>query len=158
MSASAIPAIIDALVTTWSGAVTTAAVHDGFGESTDGTPDLMVGIDDPFPDMNPTQAVMSSQTMAALGTQRSRDQSGSITCAVYVSNPDTGNSGQKAARTAAYEILGTVGDLLRADPTAGVSGFSFLTCQIGDERLSQSKTATSSGVRLVFTISFQARI
>jgi hypothetical protein len=158
MSASAIPAIIDALVSAWTDAVPTAAVHDGFGVSADGTPDLMVGIDDPFPDQDPTQAVMSTQVMAALGTQRTREQNGSITCAVYVSDPDTGNSGQKTARTTAYGILETVGDLLRADPTAGVSDFSYLVCQIGQERLSQVKTATSSGVKLVFTINFQARI
>lgn len=161
MATSVIPLLIDALFTQATSTLTDRLVTDGYGATNDYNPNvLMVGVDDPDDRASATSSD-TEQSMATMGTPRSRDQQGSITCAALSWRGDTD---QKAARDAAYATLAAVENLLRADPTLGVGQPGRVVCQLGDERLSQNQYAatddTAGGVDalVIFTVNFRARI
>lgn len=161
MATSVIPTLLDALVTQATAALPDRLVVDGFGVTSDYNPNvLMVGVDDPG-QADSAQSSDSSQSMATTGTPRSRTQTGSVTLAALSWRGDVD---QKAARDAAYATLAAVENLLRTDPTLGIAAPGRMTCQLGDERLSQNQYAatddTAGGVDalLIFTITFIARL
>lgn len=155
MPTSAIPDIIDALVEQCSTALSGATVYDGFGVSDQAGDFLMVGVDDPNqPDA--ASSADSSQSPATLGTDRSRDETGSITCAALSSN---GNSDQKAARDAVFAIAAGVADLCRANPSLGITGYPLLVTGYGDDqRLIQNQYEDGADAILIFTVRFRARL
>ena len=158
MATSAIPVLIDALVTQATAALTDRLVIDGFGVTDDANPNiLMVGVDDPGAQTS-AQSSETSQEAATLGTNRSRDQRGAITCAALSWTGDTSTSNQKAARDAVYATLAAVENILRTDPSLGVTGFPLLVCQLGDERLSQNQYEDGCDALLIFTVNFRARL
>lgn len=161
MGTSVIPTVIDALVTQATAALTGVTVLDGYA-----TPDgsasnfLYIGVDDP----QTTQAAQTSdteQTAATMGTPRSRDQRGTVTCAAL---SWSGGTDQKAVRDAAYATVAAVENLLRADPALGTGMAGRLVCQLGSETLSQNQyqgddnTAGGCDALVIFTVAFRARI
>lgn len=161
MATSAIPVLIDALVTQARASLPNCLVIDGFGVTNDANPNvLMVGVDDPD-SQSAADSTDSAQEMATAGTPRTRDQQGTITCAALSWN---GGGNQKAVRDAAYATLAAVENLLRLDPRLGLTSFPLLVCQLGDDRLSQNQyvaTDTTTGgvdALVIFTVKFQARI
>lgn len=161
MGTSVIPALIDALVTQSTSALPDRLVVDGYGATSDYNPNvLMVGVDDPG-ESSSAQSSDADQEMATTGTPRSRTQAGSVTLAALSWRGDVD---QKAARDAAYATQAAVENLVRADPTLGIATPGRMTCQMGNERLTQNQYAatddTAGGVDalLIFTVTFTARI
>lgn len=161
MGTSVIPALIDALVTQSTSALPDRLVVDGYGATSDYNPNvLMVGVDDPG-ESSSAQSSDADQEMATTGTPRSRTQTGSVTLAALSWRGDVD---QKAARDAAYATQAVVENLVRADPTLGLATPGRMTCQMGNERLTQNQYAatddTAGGVDalLIFTVTFTARI
>ena len=151
MATSVVPALIDALFAAAVAALPNARVSDGVGVSSDPGDFLMIGVSDDGP--NPSTAVSSRQTWAnANGT--TRDESGNITCMAVSWN---GNADAKAARDSAYATKAAVENLLRANPSLGVSGV--LWTSVGtDESLDQNQDDLGALAILVFTIAYRARI
>lgn len=155
MGHSAIPAVIDALVERATAALPDINVYDGFGIPGDLDEDaLMIGVDAPSSPGSANSAG-SSQTMAVLGTDRARDQTGSVTCAALSWN---GDADQKAARDAAYAVVAAVEDLLRTDPTLGVAAPGRSVCQMGSETLTQSQYEGGTDALIIFTVDFAVRL
>jgi hypothetical protein len=155
MAVSIVPALIDAIVTQATAALSDVLVLDGFGVSDAPAPDLlMVGVDDGESTVAATSTAVS-QTMATLGTARSRDQQGQVWCWAYSWN---GNTDQKAARDSVYTTFEAVADLCRTDPTFGVGLPGRVVCQIGDENLSQDQDESGAKALLIFSVNFTARI
>jgi hypothetical protein len=153
MATSIIPSLLDALVTECSAALTTVAVHDGYGVSGDVHDNLMIGVDDPFSDQAAPTAE-SQQSWANVGSGRSRDESGDVTCAAYATS---GTTDQAAVRAAAFAITEAVENLLRTDPTVGLG--DTVRTQFGtDQRFLQDQDEDGAWALIVFTIHFDARI
>lgn len=161
MATSVVPALIDALVTQATAALPDRLVVDGYGVTSDTNQNvLMVGVDDPDSGQS-ANSQTGEQTMATMGTPRSRDEEGDVTCAALSWN---GNTDQKAARDAAYATVAAVETILRADPTLGVGQPGRVVCQLGGHTLSQNQyadTDTQAGgcdALVIFTVHFKARI
>lgn len=155
MSVSTIPALIDALVAQATTALAgTATVYDGYPDTKDPSAFLAVGVDDPESQAS-ASSVSGQQSMATMGTDRSRDEVFSLTCAAYAWNSD---ADQKAARDDAAAILEAVATLLRADPTMGVGLPGRVVCQIDTVSLSQDKNANGADALFIFAIANKARI
>lgn len=153
MATSVLPALIPALVTAF-GAAGAASVRDGFGPSDSPGDYLMVGVDDPNA-IGPTASATSDQSMATMGTRRSRDEVGDVTCLALCWN---GDSDQKAARDAVFAMTAMVEATLRADPTVGgVPGL--LWAEYGTRlTLTQNQDEDGALAWLVFLVHFKARI
>jgi hypothetical protein len=161
MATSPIPTLIDALFTQATAALPDRLVVDGFGATNDYNSNvLMVGVDDPDATSS-ARSVDTGQSPGPMATTRPRDEQGSITCAAL---SWTGSTDQKAARDAAFATLAAVENLLRADPTIGVTGYRRLVLSIGSLSLSQNQYAatenTAGGVDalLIFNVDYIARI
>lgn len=155
MGHSAIPAVIDALVERATAALPNINVYDGFGIPGDLDEDaLMIGVGDRSASA-PANSAGSSQTMAVLGPDRSRDQTGSVTCVALSWN---GDADQKAARDAAYAVVAAVEDLLRTDPTLGVAAPGRSVCQMGSEDLDQGQYEGGADALIIFTVEFAVRL
>lgn len=152
MSTSAIPDVIDALVTACTSALTNISVYDGWGVSDDPGDFLMIGVDDP--DANNETNSGSSQQDWANATGTKRNESGDISCAALSWN---GDSDQKAARTAVFATTAAVEDVLRSDYTLGLP--TLLWTSYGTStQLTQSVNSTGAMALVVFKVHFEARI
>src|SRR5689334_3843760 len=98
MATSAVPALIDALVSAADAALSNVAVYDGVGNSDDPGDFLMVGVDDPDR-TDDVASASATQQWAGVGNASARDEEGDVTCAALSWN---GNSNQKQARDGAY--------------------------------------------------------
>lgn len=152
MSTSAIPAVIDALFTAATTALSNIKVYDGYGVSEDPGDFLMVGVEDPDYDAAANSA-NSRQSWATIGAG-SRDEEGEITCAALSWN---GNADQKAARTGAFAIVAAVENLCRANPALGVSTVLWTGVGTDTELLQQQGEGGASAI-VIFKIAFRARI
>lgn len=156
MATSAVPAVIDALVTLSRAALPGVTVIDGSGTDF-GTAGnyLLIGVDDP--DRLDSQfAADAEQSWGPIGN-RARNEVGNINCVAY---SWTGNTDQKAVRDAAYATVAAVENLLRNDPTLGMPTVLLEGAQFGTtQQLAQSQVAaTGSSARLNFQVHFSARI
>lgn len=154
---SAIPAVIDALVAQADAALTSVTVYDGFGISDDPGDFLMVGVDDADL-LDAATSAESSQVPATMGTLRTRQETGTVTCLALSWN---GDADMAAARTAAFATANEVSDLIRADPSLGLGApdFRLLVAGYGgSERLMQNQDEDGAEAALVFTVTFTAQI
>lgn len=153
MATSIIPALIDALVTRCEAALTAVAVHDGYGVSGDVVDNLMIGVDDPFSDQaSPTAE--AEQSWANVGSGRTKDETGNITCCAYATS---GGTDQKAVRDAAYAITEAVENLLRTDPEVGLG--PTVRTEFGTaQKFLQDQDQDGAWALIVFDIHFDARI
>lgn len=152
MATSVVPALIDALVSTFTSAITTARVYDGFGSTEDPGDFLMVGVEDPDLEGSAFAADVTQDWTNANTTARS--ESGDITCAALSWN---GNTDQKAARDAVYAVLAAAETALRNNPSVGLA--NVLWTSFGTNlQLSQNQTTTSALAMVIFRIHFEARI
>lgn len=152
MGASAIPAVIDALVAAATTALPNIKVYDGVGDSQDPGDYLMVGVDDPD-GTRPANAADSMQDWAnATGT--ARNEHGDVTCAAVSWN---GDGDPKAARDAVFATAAAVEDLLRANVSLGVP--TLLWTSYGTAtKLTQASNSTGALAQLVFRVHYEARI
>ena len=153
MSTSAVPSIIDALVTAARAALTDVAVYDGYGVSDDPGDFLMIGVED-VDGQDQARSADSSQTWAGTGIGAPRDESGEITCAALSWN---GDADQKAARDGAYAITAAVENLLRENPALGLPTVLW-TGYGSSTQLTQDQSDGGAMALVVFRIAFRARI
>jgi hypothetical protein len=152
MATSALPAVIDALVTLATAALPSVTVIDGVGISGSPGDYLMIGVDDPDAD-RPATAGDVQQVRATMSG--ARDETGTVTCCAYSWN---GNGDQKAARDAAFATVAAVENILRTtSPTLGVS--AVLKTEFGDRTtVSQAQTETGTDCLVIFSVAYLARI
>ena len=153
---SAVPAIIDWLLTGATAALPNATVVDGPGAGDFATPQdvLMIGVENPFGlGNNAAELAANTQQSWAHAAGTARDERGSITCVATSWNPE-GN--QKAARDATFALVAEVERLLRADPRMGG-----LVVQAGfgeTANYSQMQGDTGAAALLSFSVTFHARL
>ena len=152
MGTSAVPDVIDALVTACTAALPNAKVYDGFGISDDPGDFLMIGVDDPDAADKANSAESEQAWANADGT--ARDETATITCAALSWN---GDANQKTARDGAYAITAAVENLLRANPSLGLP--TVLWTSFGtSSQLTQVQDEQGALALLVFRIQFRARL
>lgn len=155
-STSVVPDLIDALFTKATDALEGVTVYDGFGVTNDPGDFLMIGVEDPD-SQDAAYSAETEQDWAEVGANlgsAERDETGTLTCAALSWN---GDANQKQARDAAYAITSKLEDLLRADPTLGLT--SLLWTSFGtSSQLSQAQDSQGALALLVFRIYFRARI
>ena len=150
MSTSQLPAVIDALVSTLTSGLT-VPVYDGPLPAWMDAQFVIVGDDgDPTTD----DAANVTQTWAGIG-KRSRDEDGALTC---VAVAQSGDLGAKTVRDQAYALLADCENALRTDPTLGGVLASPGVAQVTSHDLHQQTTSRGQLARVVFTVSYQARI
>ena len=158
MSTSAVPLLLDALVSTFTTALATASltagpivVYDGPTTSRDPQGEFVV-VGDNGDVTDDAEASRTEQQWAGIGG-RSKDETGGITCAVVCWS---GDSEFKPLRDRAFVLLGLLETALRANPQLGVLGPPG-HAQIETVDLRQVLVG-GAVVRLVITVTFQARI
>lgn len=151
---SVVPDLIDALVSLSPAYLPSGAlVYDGFGVSMDpGTSYLMVGVENPEAS-NETYAADYHQKWANTGNLR-RDEDGFILCAALAWD---GDAVMKDARDAAYAVVGGVENLLRNNPTLGVSNVLW-TGFGGRVQLTQNQAQNGAIATVLFRVNFRARL
>lgn len=121
MAESRLPAAIDYLVGVFTNSSALQALNvvtwDGPPVSEDYRDAVFVGYDAGGTDSSEFQAATIAQKWAGIG-QRKRDEETQITCAVVVT---MGDPGWKPVRDRAFAILEAVGQILRADPSLGLT-------------------------------------
>jgi hypothetical protein len=153
--ASALPDVIDALVTLSAAALPSLQVYDGIGASDDPGDFLMVGVEDP----DIERAAFSAEVDQARATMSgARDEQGTINCCALSWNGDSTNAGQKAARDAAFATVAAVETILRTtSPTLGVTGV--LRTEFGGRlTVSQAQGDTGASCMVIFSVAYLARI
>ena len=149
---SAVPAVIDALVSAATSALPDVSVSDGYSLADEYGDYLYVGVDDPD-SVNPAQSA-DTQHAWAHANYTTHDQEGTITCAAHSWN---GDADPKTARDAAYAIASTVAQILRDTPSLGIP--TLLWARFGArESLSQGQGPGGASALVVFTIAFRARL
>jgi hypothetical protein len=156
MGTSTVPALIDALTSAADLALSDTNVFDGPGSCDDPGDYLMVGVDDPF---NVTSAVLSAsveQVAGPSGTNRPRDESGTLWCSALSWN---GDADQKVARDRVYAIQAAVENILRANPSLNIAAGGLFYAELGvGGSLKQDQGTDGAMAILAFPISFRARI
>ena len=141
------PAVIDALVTTMTAVLTT---YDGRPVTSDTPSEFAIvgGTDDPD-----DESATAEYEWAGLGA-KARNQRGDVTCCVVVQSGDTDDV--KAKRDRAYVLLNSLETAITANPTlaAVTSG----QCLVTSDTLIQRQSTSGAVARLVFTVTFTARI
>jgi hypothetical protein len=155
MATSALPAVIDALVSLSTAAAPTLTVLDGVGVTGNPGDYLMIGVEDPGTDAAASSADIQ-QTRATMSG--ARDEAGTITCCAYSWSGNSGNAAQKAVRDAAFATVAVVETILRTtSPTLGVSGVH--RTEFGDRTtVSQAQTDTGVDCLVIFSVAYLARI
>lgn len=146
-----LPAAIDAIVASLKAAGLT--VWDGPILSGDYGDAVYVGYD-ADPGIGEEHASTTTQAWAGLG-QRKRDEENQITCAVVTVTGDD-LTAWKPARDAAYALLETVGQVLRADPSLALSPPSVAELRPGD--YFQEPGPAGFQARIVFSIHHKTRV
>lgn len=154
--ASKVPETIDALVAQLRTPLPVeVSLYDGFGISDDPGDYVMVGVE--APDVpGAAFSASSDQKAGPMGSDRSRDENGSVWLAAYSWN---GDIDQKAARDAVYGYMAVVETLLKATPNLGITTGPLYVAQMGDtQRLAQNQTPSGAEALLIFNVQFFARI
>jgi hypothetical protein len=152
MATSVIPALIDAMLSTFAAALPSVRVYDGTGVSDHPGGYLMIGVDDPDSDAFALSADAEQDWADANYTARS--ETGSITCAALSWN---GDGNQKTARDGAYAITAAVETALRSNPSLGLANVLWTSFGTRVE-LSQVQSHQGAAALLVFSISFRAHL
>lgn len=154
MATTALPALIDALVTGARAALpNTTLVYDGFGvDAEPGTSYLMVGVDDP--DARDAAYAATATQEWANANYTARDEEGYVVCAALAWN---GDGDAKAARTAAFATVTAVETLCRTTPSLGVATVLW-TSFGGRIQLSQNQNEHGATALVIFNINYRARI
>lgn len=152
MATSAVPALIDAMFTAFTAALTGVKVYDGFGVSDDPGDFLMIGVEDP--DLEGFGFSADVKQDWANANYTAREESGDIVCAALSWN---GDGNQKVARDAVYATQSAVENVLRGNPSLGVS--TVLWTSFGTSaQLSQIQDHKGCAALLIFRIFFRAQI
>ncbi|WP_374457714.1 hypothetical protein [Nocardioides sp.] len=155
MATSAIPEVIDALVSLANANLSGVIVSDGIGVTDDPGNFLMVGVEDPDLEGAAFSADVKQEWAAANYT--ARDEEGDITCVALGWVGESGSEGQKAARDAVYAITDALETALRANPSLDLP--TVLWTSFGtSSQLSQAQGAGGSSALIVFRIHYRARI
>lgn len=155
MATSVVPALIDALVDRCDAAITAASVYDGYGVTDEPGNFLMIGVEDPD-SQDSASSSDASQDVATMGTNRSRDERGTVSCVALSWN---GNGDQKDARDKVYATTAAVESLLRATPDLGITGYALVVTGFGaDQRLMQNQDDSGAEAAVFFTVRFRARL
>ncbi|WP_084963753.1 hypothetical protein [Thermoactinospora rubra] len=152
MTETRVPAIINALVTLLSADPGLAGkVVDGPPVTNDPLNEaVFIGYDG-----NPEgdgQAAESTQEWAGIG-QRKRDETVQITCAVVVWR---GSTKVQPVRQRVYELLGEVGEVLRADPSLGLPPPTL--AEMASGQLFQSQRQSGIECRIPFVVAVKTRV
>ena len=155
MATSAVPAVIDALVTLARTTLPDALVFDGIGVTNDPGDFLMIGVEDP--DIEGAAFSADSKQEWANANYTARDEEGDITCVALAWVGESGDEGQKAARDAAYAITAALEAALHPNPTLGLSSVLWTSFGVSSQ-LSQAQGKGGSSALIVFRIHFRARL
>jgi hypothetical protein len=153
MSASIVPALIDALKATAISALPNALVLDGVGVTDDPGDYLMIGTDDPD-SADESEAVSMTQTQMAFGSTRPRREQGVIHLAARSID---GGANQKTARDAVYALQEALASALRTGGDLGVTGVLSLS-NGANLRLTQNQDSYGARATLLYDIAFDAQI
>ncbi len=153
MATSALPALINALVTNARNTLTTTDVYDGFGVTSDPAESiLLIGVDNVNADGEAFSA--HAQQQWANANHTSRDEEGHVVCAASSWN---GDGDAKAARDGAFATVAAIENMLRANPSQGVA--SLLWTSMGQSiSLSQWQDDAGATSVVIFTVNYRARI
>ena len=152
MATSAVPALIDAMVSAFVTALPGVKVYDGYGASDDPGDFLMVGVEDP--DLEGFAFSADVRQDWANANYTSRSEEGDIVCAALSWN---GDGNQKAARDAVYATQAGVETALRNNPSLGLA--NVLWTSFGTQaQLSQAQSHEGAVALLIFRIFFRAQI
>lgn len=154
MATSAIPAVIDALFDQSTKALPNANVVDGYGVSGNTGDTLMIGVEDPG-NLDSASSAETDQSAATMGTNRSRDEDGTVVC---VAESWNGNSDQKAARDAAFATVAAVENLIRKTDTPALGVAGVRNARIVSHQLLQDQRNEGAVAFVVFRVGFTARI
>lgn len=151
---SALPDVIDALVTLSAAALPSVRVYDGIGVSDDPGDFLMVGVEDPDIDGAAFSAEVEQSRLAMGGSQQ---EAGTVTCCALSWTGDSTDVGQKAARDAAFTTVAAVETILRTTaPTLDVAAVS--KTEFGDRlTVSQAQDATGASCMVIFSVAYLAQ-
>lgn len=157
---SRVPALIDYLVTLFTGAATLGAatppvtVYDG-PATTEASDQLVlwVGLADPDADGG-QEAAASVQEWAAIGRQ-GRNETTTVHCCAEAWS---GTDDVKAARTAVYGITAAVEALMQADSTQFGGNVLFPAPGYTEGSLWQNNSTVGAVARVPFNLIFQSRI
>lgn len=153
MGTTATFALIDRLVDLYREGLPDVNVVDGDTVSGDLGAWLMVGWDDP--DNDRATAATGAQSWAGLGA-KVRDEEGTVTCLVVVTN---GNNDLKAARATVKAVTDAVENIHRADPNLGAEVPGLLWTGYGTRtELRQWLSTDGAVVTCTFEIAYRARI
>lgn len=152
MTGSAIPAIIDALITTLDAALPGVEVIDGMGATDTGAQRLLfVGLSDPDAD-RPAEAAASDQAWAWLGHMQ-RDETATVHLVAVAWN---GDGDQKRARDEAFGIVDAVAAAITTDPTLG--GVVVQVRAVEGLSLTQAQTDAGALAYVPVSLSCRARL
>lgn len=155
MAETRLPDVIDALIELATAAFDPedVLVSDGYPvNGADGGTVLAIGVDDPADELRADSGEAMQEFANAAG--RSRNEAGTVRCAVSTSN---GDGVPKTARDAAFAVLSGVAAVVRGTSTpfdlpnvwkAGVT----------DVRLYQDQTEDGATALLMFTVTYAARV
>ena len=153
MATTVLPDLIDALVTNARTALPDVLVYDGFGvDAEPGHQYLMIGVDDV--DAKGSAWAANSEQVWANANYTSRDEEGVVVCAALAWN---GDSDPKAARDGAFEVVGAVETMCRANPSLGVAQLLWTSAGHRME-LSQDQGESGAIAVVIFQIRYRARI
>jgi hypothetical protein len=153
VATSALPDLIDALVTGARAALPDTLVYDGFGvDAEPGHSYLMVGVDDV--DARDSAYAATATQEWANANYTARDEEGYVVCAALAWN---GDSDAKAARDEAFTTVAAVENLCRANPSLGVTSLLW-TSFGGRVQLSQNQSEHGATAIVIFQINYRARI
>ena len=155
MATSAVPEVIDALVTLARNTLPGTLVFDGIGMTDDPGNFLMVGVEDP--DLEGAAFSAEVRQEWAYANHTTRNEEGDITCVALAWVGESGSEGQKAARDAAYAITASLEDALRVEPSLGIP--TLLWTGFGtSSQLSQAQDVGGSSAMVIFRIHFRAQL
>lgn len=149
---SLVPALLDALVKTFSEALPEWIVSDGVFIGTERLDQVLeVGVEDPEGARNKTSAVRATSEWVGLGN-RARDQNLTVNCSSMA--VDTAGDAQ-AARNRAYQgVAGCQAELQRDPSIGGV----VVWARLGDEELFQAQGKQGAIALVEFTVAAYGRI
>lgn len=152
-TASAIPAVIDALVASFTAAMPPETVFDGYG-LTEAEPEqyVIVGCQDADSDVI-DEAASSTQGWAWLG-HVARDELIQVKCVAVGWN---GDADIQAARNNAFGALKMITDAIENDPSLGVNASTWVT-GITSTVLRQAQSAMGATATLSFDIEVRSRL
>lgn len=153
MATSALPTLINALVTNATATLADVDVYDGLGVTSDPAQNtLHIGVDDVN---TPAEAFSGhAQQQWANANHTSRDEEGHVVCAAASWN---GDGDAKAARDGAFATVAAIENMLRDDPSQGIAALLW-TSLGGRIALSQWQDDGGATAVVIFTVLYRARI